>query len=387
MSAEPAGPAAGAATSASGDPAGPLPDVLHPAVPVAALRLPPAPVATPGTERPGVGPLPAFLAGTAVLLASMVLAVRLGASDISYGEIGRAVAGRMWLDVEALPPLRDSLIWDLRVPRVLLAALVGASLAVCGAVLQSITRNALADPYLLGVASGASTGAVTVLVLGAGADSLGMTGGAFAGALLSFGLLLLLLRRTALDSSRVVLTGVVVWHLFVALTSLLLMASGDADDTRAMMRWLLGSMATARWDAVVICAVVGAAGLLVCWLCATALDGFAFGADTAASLGVNVKATRVVLLVTTALLTAAAVAYVGAIGFVGLIVPHGVRFVVGPTHRLLLPFSALAGAVFLVWSDALARTVFDPREVPVGVFTALVGVPLFLLILRRRGEI
>ncbi|WP_311706857.1 FecCD family ABC transporter permease [Streptomyces litchfieldiae] len=341
----------------------------------------------PHVARLAARPWLTFPVGIAVLLGSMAVAVRLGTSDVSYGEIGRAVGGRMWLPVEPLPPLTDSLIWELRVPRVLLAALVGASLAVCGAVLQSVTRNALADPYLLGVASGASTGAVTVLVLGVGADSLGVTGGAFAGALASFGLLLLLLRRTALDSSRVVLTGVVVWHLFVALTSLILMGSGDADDTRAMMRWLLGSMATARWDAVVVCAVVGAAGLVVCWLCATALDGFAFGTDTAASLGVNVRVTRMVLLVTTALLTAAAVAYVGAIGFVGLIVPHGVRFVVGPLHRVLLPASALAGAVFLVWTDALSRVAFDPREVPVGVFTALVGVPLFLAILRRRGEI
>jgi iron complex transport system permease protein len=378
MSVKPARPAGG--------PADALADTLNPAAPV--------PVAPPATRRgaPRAAPLVArpwlaFPVGIAVLLGSMAVAVRLGTTDTSYGDIARAVAGRMWISVEPLPPLHDSLVWDLRVPRVLLAALVGAALAVCGAVLQSVTRNALADPYLLGVASGASTGAVTVLVLGAGADSLGVTGGAFAGALASFGLLLLLLRRTALDSSRVVLTGVVVWHLFVALTSLILMASGDADDTRAMMRWLLGSMASARWDAVVVCAVVGAAGLAVCWLCATALDGFAFGADTAASLGVNVRATRLVLLVTTALLTAAAVAYVGAIGFVGLIVPHGVRFLVGPLHRVLLPCSALAGAVFLVWTDALARVAFAPREVPVGVFTALLGVPLFLLILRRRGEL
>ncbi|MGP4109490.1 FecCD family ABC transporter permease [Streptomyces sp. 4N509B] len=395
MSASGGGAGRAVAPGPPGPPGPPRPpevDLLHPASDLPDLPDPSKPsheppTATPAARTPGLRPLVILPVGVAVLLVSMAVAVRLGSSDVSYAELGRVLAGRLGLPAEPLPPLLDSLVWDLRLPRVLLAALVGATLAVCGAVLQSVTRNALADPYLLGVSSGASTGAVTVIVLGVGAGSLGVTGGAFAGALASFALLVLLLRRTGLDSSRIVLTGVVVGQLFTAVTSLVLMASGDADTTRAVTHWLLGSMATARWDAVVVCAVVGLAGLLVCWLCSTELDGFAFGADTAASLGVDVRTTRVVLLVTTALLTAVAVAYVGAIGFVGLIVPHGVRFLVGPLHRALLPYAALAGAVFLVWTDALARVAFAPREVPVGVFTALLGVPLFLLILRRRGEL
>ncbi|MFY1594809.1 FecCD family ABC transporter permease [Micromonospora sp. WMMD737] len=223
--------------------------------------------------------------------------------------------------------------------------------------LQSLTRNALADPYLLGVSSGASTGAVGVVLLGFAGSQLGVASGAFCGALVSFGLLLL--RRTGLHSTRIVLTGVVVGQLFTALTSLILMSNGDADSTRALTHWLLGSLAPAR------------------------------GTDTAASLGIDVRTTRAVLLVTTSLLTAVAVAVaaVGAIGFVGLIVPHGVRFLVGPTHRLLLPVCAVVGAAFLVWTDALARVAFAPLEVPVGVFIVLLGVPLFLLVLRRRGEL
>jgi iron complex transport system permease protein len=165
------------------------------------------------------------------------------------------------------------------------------------------------------------------------------------------------------------------------------MASADAEATRAITFWLLGSMASARWDVVVACAVALVVGVTVIGAHATALDAFAFGADTAASVGVDVRTTRRVLLLVAALLTAVAVASVGAIGFVGLIVPHAVRFLVGPRHRALLPFSALAGALFLVWTDALARVAFAPQEVPVGVFTALLGVPLFLLILRRRGEL
>lgn len=328
-----------------------------------------------------------FAAGVVVLVASLGLSVGIGSSGVGYAEVGRALGDRLGLPVQPLPRLLDSLIWDLRLPRVLLAALVGASLAVCGAALQGVTRNALADPYLLGVSNGASAGAVAVAVLGAGGPAIGLTGGAFIGALLSFALMLLLLRRNGLNTVRIVLIGVIVGQLFAAITSLIIMASADTDTTRAITYWLMGSMSSARWDAVVVSAIVGVVGLTVIWLCSTALDGFSFGMDTAASLGIDVRTTRMVLLVTTALLTSVAVASVGAIGFVGLIVPHGVRFLVGPLHRALLPFSALAGAVFLVWTDALARVAFAPQEVPVGVFTALIGVPLFLLVLKKRGEL
>ncbi|MFD9515805.1 FecCD family ABC transporter permease [Streptomyces sp. NPDC059979] len=374
----------------SADPVGrPGPvDLLHPAARGAAVTAPvtvPSPL--PRAARSGAARAGLFLAGALVLAASVAAGTRIGTADVGWTDLARVFGTRLGLGAEPLPPLVDSLVWDLRLPRVLMAALVGASLAVCGTVLQAVTRNALADPYLLGVSSGASTGAVAVVVLGVGAGTLGVTGGALVGALLSFGLLLALLRRTGLDSVRIVLTGVVVGQLFTALTSLVLMASADADTTRALTHWLLGSMAPARWDAVVVCAVVMPLGLAAAWLCAGALDGLAFGADTAASLGIGVRRTRMLLLVVTAVLTSVAVATVGAIGFVGLIVPHGVRFLVGPLHRVLLPCAALAGAVFLVWTDALARVAFAPREVPVGVITALLGVPLFLLVLRRRGEL
>ncbi|ARE74118.1 ABC transporter permease [Streptomyces sp. Sge12] len=345
-----------------------------------------------GGPRGGAARAGLLLAGVLVLAVSVAASTRIGAADVGWTDLGRVLGARLGLGTAPLPPLLDSLVWDLRLPRVLMAALVGASLAVCGTVLQAVTRNALADPYLLGVSSGASAGAVTAAVLplalaGPGAGTLGVTGGALVGAVLSFGLLLALLRRTGLDSVRIVLTGVVVGQLFTALTSLVLMASADADTTRALTHWLLGSMAPARWDAVAVCALVTPLGLAAAWLCANALDGLAFGADTAASLGIGVRRTRMLLLVMTAVLTSVAVATVGAIGFVGLIVPHGVRLVVGPLHRVLLPHAALAGAVFLVWTDALARVAFAPREIPVGVITALLGVPLFLLVLRRKGEL
>lgn len=373
------------------DPAAAAVDLLLPAA--RELRVsepPPAPRAGRAARTGGPARAALFPAGVLVLVASVAASTRIGSADVGWTDLGRVLGTRLGLATEPLPPLLDSLVWDLRLPRVLMAALVGASLAVCGTVLQAVTRNALADPYLLGVSSGASAGAVAVAVLplsGQAAGTLGITGGALVGALLSFGLLLALLHRTGLDSVRIVLTGVVVGQLFTTLTSLALMASADADTTRALTHWLLGSMAPARWDAVVVCALVTPLGLAAAWLCANALDGLAFGADTAASLGIGVRRTRMLLLVVTAVLTSVAVATVGAIGFVGLIVPHGVRLLAGPLHRVLLPHAALAGAVFLVWTDALARVAFAPREIPVGVITALLGVPLFLLVLRRRGEL
>jgi iron complex transport system permease protein len=360
-----------------------LPPVLRPDTPVAQA----SPAATRVSRRgPLTSPALLFALGVAGLIGSLACAMVIGSGDIGFTELGRVFGVRLGLDVQPLPRLLDSMVWNLRIPRVLMAAVVGAALAICGAVLQAVTRNALADPYLLGVSHGASTGAVLVVVLAVGGGALSVSGGAFVGALGSFALLLALLGRNGLGSVRVVLTGIVIGLLFEAITFLILMASSDADTTRAIMHWLLGSMASSRWDSLVVTAVVGAVGLVVLWLYSTALDAFSFGTDTAASLGINVRTTRVVLLVTTALLTSVVVASVGAIAFVGLIVPHGVRFLVGPLHRALLPFSALAGAIFLVWTDALARVVFAPREVPVGVFTALVGVPLFLLALRKRGE-
>nr|WP_042191563.1 iron ABC transporter permease [Kibdelosporangium sp. MJ126-NF4]CEL20157.1 Vitamin B12 ABC transporter, permease component BtuC [Kibdelosporangium sp. MJ126-NF4]CTQ97382.1 Vitamin B12 ABC transporter, permease component BtuC [Kibdelosporangium sp. MJ126-NF4] len=329
------------------------------------------------------------LAGASVLalLVSLFAAIRIGATGIGYADIGRVLGTHIGLPVQPLPRLTDSVIWQLRVPRVLLAALVGAVLAVCGAVLQAVTRNSLADPYLLGVSNGASAGAVAVVVIGIGAGSVGVMGGAFIGAALAFALMLVLLRRSALHTVRIVLIGVIVGQLFAAITSLILMASANPDTTRAITYWLLGSMSSARWDSVAVGAVVAAIGLTVIWLCARSLDALALGHETAAGLGVDVLRIRITLLVATALLTSVAVASVGAIGFVGLIVPHGVRFLTGPKHRVLLPYTALVGALFLVWTDALARVAYAPQEVPVGVFTALLGVPLFLLVSRKRGEL
>ncbi|MFD7863097.1 FecCD family ABC transporter permease [Streptomyces sp. NPDC057682] len=329
--------------------------------------------------RAGLG----WTAGLLLLALSVAVAVTIGPARISVADVWSAVGAHLGLGTPELSPIRDGIIWNLRMPRTLLAAVCGAGLAVCGTVMQSLLRNPLADPFVLGVSSGASTGAVAVVVLGAGGGAVSLSAGAFAGALCSFALVMLLSHSLGGSTDRVVLSGVAAMQLFSALTSFVVMTAADAEQTRGVLFWLLGSLGGVGWTETGTCAAVLAATLAVCLGHARTLDAFAFGQDAAAALGVRVGRTRIVLLCATALLTAALVAAAGAIGFVGLVLPHAARALTGSGHRRLLPVTALAGAVFLVWADTLARTVLDPQEVPVGVVTALIGVPAFVLVLHR----
>ncbi|MDG4764926.1 iron chelate uptake ABC transporter family permease subunit [Solwaraspora sp. WMMD406] len=328
-----------------------------------------------------------FLLAAAGLPVSIVAASLFGSADIGFLDVVSTILRHVGLGGIAptppLPKLLDALIWESRFPRVLLAAVVGTALAVSGAVLQAITRNPLADPYLLGVSSGASTGAVAVLLLGIG-GGISLSTGAFAGGLVAFGLLLVLLGGGRVASpTRVVLTGVLVSQFFAAVTSLILMVSGDANSTRGFTYWLLGTLAGARWEGVTVTIVIVLVGVLAIQFFAPALDAVTFGWDSATALGINVTAARVWLMVLTALITAAAVAASGAIGFIGLLVPHAVRILVSPMHRSLLPLSAITGAILLIWVDTFARTAFTPHELPAGVITALLGAPAFALVLKR----
>lgn len=325
-----------------------------------------------------------WVAGLVVLVFSSAVAITIGPAALSVGDVYRIVGDRLGAGSSGATRLQESIVWQLRLPRVVLAALSGAGLALCGAILQSLLRNPLADPFVLGVSSGASTGAVLVAVLGVGAGTLSLSGGAFIGAVVSFAVVLLLAYAAGGGTDRVVLAGVAGTQLFSALTSFIVLSSADAEQTRGVLFWLLGSLAGVSWSDVIICAAVVGVGLVVCLAMARTLDAFAFGQDAAATLGVSVTRARVVLLVITALVTSALVSAAGAIGFVGLVLPHAARFVVGPGHRRLLPTAAILGAVFMVWVDTLARTVFAPQELPTGVVTALLGVPAFALILLRR---
>ena len=319
------------------------------------------------------------------LVASIVVAVTIGPADIQFGEVWATIGSHLGLGDSPLSVLRDGIVWELRLPRVLTAAAVGAGLAISGAVMQAITRNPLADPYLLGLSSGASLGAVAVLLLGA---AVLLPFAAFMGSLLALALTLILASSLGvITPTRTVLAGLAVSSLASAITSLVIFWTVTGDSYREILGWLLGSLAGARWQAVAITfAAILIAGIPI-MLTGRLLDAFAFGDVSAASLGVNVSATRWGLLVASALLTGAMVSVSGAIGFVGLILPHAVRLVVGAGHRVLLPLAALSGAIFLVWADTAARTVFDPRELPVGIVTALIGAPVFAFLLARRRQL
>lgn len=327
----------------------------------------------------------------AALAASVVAAVTIGPAGLAPTDVVASVLAHLGIGEPTLSPLRDGIVWELRMPRVLTAAAVGAGLALCGAVMQALTRNPLADPYLLGLSSGASVGAVIVIVLGVG---LLLPFAAFAGALIALVATLALAGAAGrgagrgsgggLSPTRTVLAGLAVSSMFGAVTSLVIFWSATGDSYREILNWLLGSLAGTDWVSVAIAGGALVAIGIPLIASARTLDAFAFGDAAASALGVHVGRSRLLLLGGTALLTGALVAVSGSIGFVGLILPHGVRLLVGSRHRALLPLSALAGALFLVWADTAARTLFDPRELPVGIITALVGGPVFALLLMRR---
>ena len=317
-----------------------------------------------------------------LLFLSVTFAITIGPANITPADVWGSVLHHLGFGPSPLSILRDGIVWQLRLPRVLTAAAVGAGLALSGAVMQALTRNPLADPYLLGLSSGASLGAVAVLLLGV---ALLLPIAAFLGAMLALGLTLLLASSLGrITPSRTVLAGLAVSSLAAAVTSLVIFWTVTGDSYREILGWLLGSLAGARWPAVGIgFAAILIAGIPI-MLSGRILDAFAFGDTSAASLGINVPGARWTLLGATALLTGAMVSVSGSIGFVGLILPHAVRLLVGPRHRVLLPLSAIVGAIFLIWADTAARSFFDPRELPVGIVTAIIGAPVFAFLLTRR---
>lgn len=331
-------------------------------------------------------------AGLGALLAALAVAlVAAGAVAISVGSVDEplgAVWSIVWAHVSgrhaSTDPLREQIIWQIRTPRVLLAALAGAALSVAGVAFQALVRNPLADPYILGVSSGASLGAVGAAVAGGVVGGLGQTGAAFGTALLSVAAVYLLAQRAGrLLDSWLVLSGIAVGYLCTAATAYLQLRL-NPTELAGMMFWLMGSLAGATWGNLGLPAVVIACCLLVLLSQGRRLNALTAGEDAAAGLGVPVAAQRILLLVTGSLLTATVVSVVGGVGFVGLMVPHMARFAVGGDHRKVLPVAALAGAVFLVLVDLAARTVDRPDELPVGLVTTALGAPFFLWLLRRR---
>ena len=322
-------------------------------------------------------------ASLGLILLVVSLSVGIGDLPIPISTTLLAVSNKLGWTHVTLNRIHEAVIWDYRLSRALVAVFCGAGLALSGAILQSLLRNPLAEPYVLGISAGASTGAVAIVILGVGAGAVSLSVGAFAGAFLAFLFVALLSNGTRGGADRTILAGVAASQLFNAATSYVVTTSGNAQQARDVMFWLLGSFGGVRWPEFTLISIVIGAGLILCLLSARVLDAFAFGDEAAASLGVNVSRTRVLLFALTAMMTATIVSMVGTIGFVGLVVPHVARFLVGPLHIRLLPICAVVGAIFMVLADIASRALIPGQVLPIGVVTALVGVPFFSVILYR----
>ncbi|GAA3685875.1 iron ABC transporter permease [Nonomuraea antimicrobica] len=326
---------------------------------------------------------------SAGLVVSVLAGIALGPAVVPLGDVVRyLLAALTGGGIGADEVTGYSIVWNVRAPRVLLAAVVGAGLSVVGVAIQALVRNALADPFVLGVSSGASVGATAVVVFGLFA-SLGvyaLSVAAFLGALGATALVYLAARGPlGMTPLRLVLIGVALAYGFQALMSVLVFLSPNGQAARTVLFWLLGSLGSATWQSLPPVTVGVLVTIVLLMRHARALDVLSLGDETAASLGTDAAAVRRGLFLLTAMATGLIVAVSGAIAFVGLVLPHMVRMVVGSSHRRVLAVAPVAGAVFMVWVDLLARTLFAPEELPLGVLTALVGVPVFVVLIRRRG--
>jgi iron complex transport system permease protein len=321
---------------------------------------------------------------TLLLVVAITAGVAVGSVGLSPGTVWQVIYDH--LTGHPRQTIADAIVWQLRLPRVMLAAVVGAALTTAGSVVQVLVRNALADPFLLGVSSGASVGATTVLLFGAFA-SLGLwalSAGAILGALGAMIVVFLVARQGGnLAPLQLTLCGVVMAGLFESITSFLIF-KGNPQATQSVLFWLLGSFGNATWSQLwgaLVGLVLSMAYLLSQ---ARALNALAMGADVASSLGVHVSILRRNLFLIASLIAGLSVAVSGVIGFVGLVIPHIVRLTVGSDHRQTLPVGALVGASFMVLSDLLARTIVSPQEMPIGVITAIIGAPVLIVLIRRR---
>ncbi|HIE5388248.1 TPA: FecCD family ABC transporter permease [Enterobacter cancerogenus] len=316
----------------------------------------------------------------------MALAAATGDISIGFATAFRAMTNGLGLTHFDLPAVEAGIVWQYRMSRALMAASCGGGLALCGLVLQSLLRNPLADPYLLGISAGASTGAVSVMLLGIGSGAITIGAGAFIGACTAFMLIVALSGGMRGNTARIILAGIAGTQLFNALTSYIVSTAANAEQSRGVMFWLLGSLSGVRWPDALLCFAVVVLGLLIVICYGRSLDTFNVGTDVSATLGTRVMHVRVILLLTTALMTAVIVSAIGAVGFVGLVIPHITRMIAGHRHLLTIPIAFLAGCHFMILADLISRTLISHQVLPIGVVTALVGAPVFAMILYRNRE-
>lgn len=326
-----------------------------------------------------------------VLVAELFLCLGIGSVHLSYDAIYAAVKegifGPLPVTAPKQGPVHD-IIWMLRMPRLLLAACTGAGLAACGVVMQAIVKNPLADPYILGVSSGASLGAAAAILLGLG-TWLGTNFVSVAAFFGAFGVSLLVLivaniRGTA-DPVRLLLAGMALSTACSAISSFIIYFANDKSGVQSVIFWLMGSFASARWEMMAAIMLVTLFGVVFFWTQSSVLDLMLLGDAEAVTLGRNLKRYREVYLVLSSLVIGFLVYAAGMIGFVGLIVPHAVRFFTGAGHRALLPLASVTGSILMVGADALARSLIPRTEIPVGLIIALIGAPVFVYLIVKRN--
>lgn len=323
-----------------------------------------------------------------ILICSVILAVSIGTVSVPPEYIVKIIGAEIFpYSIDHIDPMYPNIVMEIRLPRVVLAGLVGAALAIAGAAFQGLLRNPLADPYTLGVSSGASVGAVITIFFQLsipffGSFTLPVLSIAFA--FITMIAVLAFARKVdrLMKVETIILTGIIFGSFLGALISLMIALTGE--ELRQIIGWLLGSVSMRGWNYVKIILPFFIIGSIILLLNAKELNAMSFGEERARHLGVDVQKRKLIILVAGSILTGAAVAVSGTIGFVGLVIPHLTRIVWGPDHRHLLPLSILTGSSFLILADLAARTVISPVELPIGVITALIGAPVFAVILMRR---
>lgn len=336
-----------------------------------------------------------FIIGSLLLALTMVIifSVTIGQADVSFMKAANIIGNKIPFlknitDISGVKESQEIIILQIRLPRIILAALIGMALAAVGTTFQGLLKNPMADPYIIGVSSGSALGAALAIVSGISL-SLGyfmVPLAAFAGALVSIFTVYNIARvGNKIPVYNLLLSGVALSSFLSALTSLLMIL--NSKETSQILYWMLGSFSGKTWEHVRIALPLIGIGIISLYFFSRELNLLLFGESTAQNLGVNVEKTKKILLILGSFTVASAVAVSGTIGFVGLIVPHATRLVTGSDHRILLPAASLAGGVFMVFADTIARTILSPAEIPVGIITALFGAPFFIYLLKSKKTI
>lgn len=323
-----------------------------------------------------------------VLIISIICGIMLGPVKVQPEDVVKIIVNKI-LKREYYHAVwklsKESIVWYIRFPRVLMGVVTGAGLSLAGVCMQTLTKNSLAGPYVLGISSGASTGAVAALILGS-FTSIGIYAvpfSAFLGAMIS-AILVFSISKTngVFTATKLVLTGMAISAIFSACTNILIFGAKNEQVVRSALFWMTGSVSGVKWEQLLLPFIVLAISMIIVQLLSTSLNGMLLGDNVALTIGVDIERMRTLLIVITTLLTAVIVSFTGVIGFVGLIVPHSARTIVGAEHSKVIPVSCLLGSILLIWADIGARMFFAPEEIPLGVITALIGAPFFLWLLK-----